>query len=194
MPKDENINNPEDQTNDDNKDTKGTSAGTENTEDTLKIPKSRFDEVNEERKELRQQLEDLKKAREEAEKASLEEKQEYKTLYEKAQEKLAQLEPLAKKVSSWKETMESLLQAQVEEIPEDMRTLIPEDLSIEKKLAWLAKNKAKIMKPVAPDVGAGKTGSGSTKQTVTLTPEQHRMAEGFGLTDEEYIEFMDETD
>ncbi len=76
-------------------------------------------------------------------------------------------------------------------IPEDLISLIPEELSIEKRLNWLAKNKAKLLKPIAPDIGAGQRGSGTGKKTRVLTPEERQVAKTFGYSEEEYIEHLD---
>lgn len=63
-----------------------TAAAPETTETQAEhmIPKSRFDQVNQELKSLRKEAEAAAKAREEAERAAAEEKGEYKKLYETA--------------------------------------------------------------------------------------------------------------
>ena len=73
--------------------------GDESTDSEIKIPKSRFDEVNSERTELKRKLEELRKAEEAREKEALEKKGEFEKLYkeqkseaEKLKEKLAQME------------------------------------------------------------------------------------------------------
>jgi len=168
----------------------GSSAETENAENSHMIPKARFDEVNAKMKEFEKALKAKEEALKKAQQDRLEEKEEYKTLYEKTTAELSEIKPLAEQVEAWRETMETLYQAQIADIPEDYISLIPEELSVEKRLNWLAKNKALIMKPVAPDIGAGQRGSaGGTAPA--LTPEQKEIAKAFGVSEEDYIKYMD---
>jgi len=169
--------------------TEGSPAEVDNTESHM-IPKARFDEVNARMKEFEKQLKAKEEALKKSQQERLEEKEEYKTLYEKATAELSEIKPLAEQVESWREVMENLYQAQIADIPEEYISLIPEDLSIEKRLNWLAKNKALIMKPVAPNIGAGQRGSSGSKSR-QLTPEEQEVAKRFGYSEEEYIKYLD---
>jgi hypothetical protein len=62
--------------------------------------------------------------------------------------------------------------------------LIPEQLTTLQKLDWLAANRSKLLKPIGPDIGAGQRGAGSGG-SVTVTPEIKRVAETFGLSEEQ---------
>ena len=170
--------------------TEGTPAEVNNTDNSHMIPKQRFDEVNARMKEFEKQLKAKEEALQKAQRERLEEKEEYKTLYEKSTAELSEIKPLAEQVESWRETMETLYQAQIADIPEEYLSLIPEDLSVQQRLNWLAKNKALIMKPIAPNIGAGQRGSSGSKSRA-LTPEEQAVAKRFGYSEEEYIKFVD---
>jgi ribonucleoside-triphosphate reductase len=169
--------------------TEGSPAEVDNTDTSHMIPKQRFDEVNARMKEFEKQLKAKEEALKKAQQERLEEKEEYKTLYEKTTAELSELKPIAEQIDSWREVLDKLYEAQIADIPEEYLSLIPEDLSIEKRLNWLAKNKALIMKPIAPNIGAGQRGSG--KSEVQLTPEQQQVARQFGYSDEEYKKYLD---
>lgn len=70
------------------------SAETKNTagEDDPRIPKSRFDQVNEERKKLKKELDDLRRAQAELEEQAQAEQGKYRDLYEKTKAKLKEQE------------------------------------------------------------------------------------------------------
>jgi chromosome segregation ATPase len=168
--------------------TEGSSAETENTE-SLMIPKERFDEVNARMKEFEKQLKAKEEALKKAQTERLEEKEEYKQLYEKATSELSEIKPIAEQIETYKETVARLLEAQVAEIPEELRGLIPDEMSDVSKLNWIAKNKALLMKPIAPDIGAGNRGSGASSKTRSLTPEEKQVAKMFGYSEEEYLKY-----
>lgn len=149
------------------------------------VPYSRFEEVNREKNELARKL----KEREDAEKAETEkrllEQQEYQKIAENRAKELADLKPKADKVEAYEKTLQEVLDAQVKDIPEDKRGLIPDELTTQQKLNWLAKNAAILKAPSAFDIGAGKTGAGGNS-AVTLSPEEIETAKKFGMTAEEY--------
>ena len=156
------------------------------------IPKERFDEVNSRMKEYEKKLQAQEKALKEAQEARLKEKEDYKQLYEQTTAELSELKPLAEQVETYKETMQYLFESQVADIPEEMRSLIPDELSVKQKLDWIAKNRGLLLKPVAPNIGAGNRGSGASHKTRELTPDEKQVAETFGYTAEEYLKYVDE--
>ena len=172
------------------------SADSKKTDDSHMIPKSRLDAEIARRKEFEKKFKASEKALKDAQTARMEENQEYKDLYEKAKSELSELKPKADQVESWKETMESLLEAQIEEIPEDLRGLIPrEELTVKQTLDWIAKNKQLLLKPVGPDLNAGSQGSktpGESTQTRELSNDEKLVARRFGFTDKEYLESLNE--
>lgn len=155
-----------------------------------KIPKERFDEVNNRMKEFEKRAKAAEKALKQAQTSRLEEQEQYKELYEQATGELSELKPLVEQVEGWKETLQKLYNAQVEEIPEEYRQLIPEELSINQKLNWISRNKALLSKPIAPKSGAGEQGKAGNEIKIELTPEQKETARRFGYTEEEYMKAM----
>lgn len=132
----------------------------------------------------------LEKAQQEAERKRLEEDQKYKELYEKTQAELSTLKPKAEQVDAAEKTMSDILAAQIEELPEDFRDVVPDGLSTKQKLDWLAKNKSKFMKAEPFDIGAGKRGNRPDKKT-ELSAEERQIAADFGMTEEEYAKHKD---
>jgi len=168
----------------------GAPAVAEKTDTSHMIPKERFDEVNARFKEAEKKAQAAEKALREAQEARLKEKEDYKALYEQTTSELSELKPLAEQVESYRETMAKLLDAQIADIPEELQGLIPDELSVKQKIDWIAKNKKLLLKPIAPDIGAGQRGAGSSS-SVQLTQEQREVARTFGYSDEEYIKYMD---
>lgn len=148
------------------------------------IPKDRFDEVNKKYKDAMKQIEAKEKALRKAQEERLKEQENYKELYEEATSRLSELEPKANQLDSVLETMESLLESEISELPEDLRDIIPDELSVKAKLDWLRKHKAKFLKPSGPDIGAGLRGAGSGGK-IAVTPELRNAADAFGLSDEQ---------
>ena len=170
--------------------TKG-SASAETKKAEIMIPKDRFDEVN-------RKYQELVKAQQESEaeakrtlEAQLAEQNKFQELAEQRRIEVEKLKAQASKLPAYEDAMQKVLDAQLQELPEDLRDLIPEELSVEQQLGWLAKNKAKLLKPAAPDkMGAGqKGGAGST--SIDLSPEEISTAKQYGLTAEEYEQFKD---
>jgi seryl-tRNA synthetase len=181
MAEDKNINKTDEQ---DEKDQGSATAESKKAENELMIPKDRFDEINEKYKALSKEIEAKEKALRKAQEERLKEQEDYKRLYEETASRLSELEPKAEQLDAVLETMEALLEAEVQELPEDLRDIIPDELSVKAKLDWLRKHKAKLVKPVGPDIGAGQRGAGSSG-SVTVTPEIKRGAETFGLSEEQ---------
>lgn len=171
----------------------GTPAEAKNADNTSHmIPKERFDEVNTRMKEYEKKLQAQEKALKEAHEARLKEQENYKELYERTTAEVSELKPLAEQVEAYKETMTHLFEAQVEDIPEELRSLIPDELSVKQKLDWIARNKNLLLKPVAPNIGAGQRGSGASPKTRELTADEKQVAKSFGYTDEEYLKYVDD--
>lgn len=149
------------------------------------IPKSRLDDVLAKLDAAQKKADALEKAQQEGERKRLEEANQYKELYEKTQTELSNLKPKAEQVDTYEKTLQSILDAQINELPEDFRDVVPDGLSTQAKLDWLAKNKSKFMKAEPYDIGAGKRGTKPDKNA-ELTTEEKAVAARFGMTDEEY--------
>lgn len=89
-------------------------------------------------KEARTELEKIQKAQKEKEEAELSE-------LEKLKRELSETSPFKERVSKLEETLATYLEAEIERIPEELRGLIPDELSVESKLAYIAKNRDRLM-------------------------------------------------
>jgi len=149
------------------------------------IPKSRFDEVNDDRRKLADRLSQIEAEQKAETEKRLAEQNQYKELAEKRGEDLVKAQAEAAKVVVYEKTLVDVLSAQIEALPEDKRSLVPDELTTQQKLAWLAKNSAILKAPSAFDIGAGKQGGGEQKH-FTLSPEELAVARSFGMSPEEY--------
>ena len=152
------------------------------------IPKSRMDEVLVKNKELKDRLDAIEKAQKEAEEKRLTEANNFKELYEKQKVELEGLKPRAAVAEESEKVLQSVLESQINEIPEHFRTLVPEGLSTNQKLLWISQNKPLLMKEKGFDIAAGKQGGGSP-ETATLNPEQKELARLAGMTEAEYAKY-----
>lgn len=155
------------------------------------IPKSRLDAEIDRRKELESKLAAAEQASRQAEEERLKEAQNYKALYEKTSTELAELKPKAAIAEDSEKVLRDVLATQVAELPEHMRDLVPEDLTTQQKLAWLSKHKAQLVKPKAPDIGAGRQGGGAPDSGAELSQEEIDTAKRFGMKPEEYAAYKD---
>lgn len=154
------------------------------------IPKSRLDEVIAERETARAEALKLKTEQDKAKADALKEQGKWQELAEQRQKDLDVATGKAAKVDEYEKTLQDTLKAQLEELPAELRGLVPEELTTPQKLGWLSKNKATLLKPVAGDIGAGRRGgSGSSNTKVELSAEQIQVAKSFGYTPEEYAHF-----
>jgi len=159
------------------------------------IPKSRLDEEITKRKDLEGRLAALEKSARESEEQRMKDQEQWKELADKRQQEIEAIKPKAAIADEQEHTLQAYLNAQIEELPEDMHSLIPEQLTTMQKLQWLAANKAKLLKPIGPDIGAGMKGAGgSGKSAVQLTPDEKAIAQRFGMSDEEYAKHKDAQD
>lgn len=149
------------------------------------IPKSRLDEVLQKNKELEERIAAADKVNKEAEEQRLADQEKWRELAEKRQEEIEGLKPKASVAEEQEKSLKAYLDAQIEEIPEDMRSLIPEQLTTLQKLDWLAKNRSLLIKPLGPDIAAGQQGAGGGKVAGEITPTMRKGAETFGLSEEQ---------
>lgn len=116
----------------------------------------------------------------------LTEQSQFKELAEKRGRELAEAQAEAAKLTSMEKVLQDVLASQVAALPEDKRALVPDDLTTQQKLTWLAKNAAILKAPAAFDIGAGRGAGGGGDRGVNLTPEELAVAKAFGMTPEEY--------
>jgi len=171
---------------DDKKDTKGLMT----IEDAFNHP--RFKELVQKQHDADARANALEKAAQDAERKQLEEANNFKALYEKAQAEITGLKPKADALTEMEKSLTSVLEAQVKELPEQFRDIVPDGMSVQAKLEWLSKNKAKFMKPDAFDIGAGaKGGKKPDEKAQELTEEEKVAAQSIGMTVEEYKRYKD---
>lgn len=158
-----------------------TSATTENTEQ--HIPYSRFKEVNAAKTAAEKELARLK----DAEARRLEAEQLARGEHQKV---IDDLKPKAERAAALEATLQTYYDAEIADIPEDRRDLIP-DGDVTAKLAWVKNAKAKGVfgTPRAPEMDAGVRGD-KTAAPAKLTALQHEYARAAGMTDDEYSKYL----
>jgi len=152
------------------------------------VPISRLNEEITKRKAMEERLALLEQASKDAETKRLKETEDYRKLYEDAEKELSTVKPRAAIAEESEKTLRAVLESQVAELPENMRGLIPAELSTQQQLQWLSKNKAMLIKPKPFDIGAGKTGGGAPAGA-DLTAEELEVARQFGVKPEDYAKY-----
>jgi hypothetical protein len=121
--------------------------GSQNNQDDKFIPKSRFDEVNNKFKELQEQLDNMNKQKEKEELEQRKKKGEFENLYNDAQSELENTKTQFKESSQRIEQLEGIIQTlvdqELEAVPEELRDLVPENFTTEQKLSWITNAKKK---------------------------------------------------
>lgn len=130
-------------------------------------------------------LETLTKENQKRIEKNLQEQGKYKELAEERAQALAKIQPKADRLEAAEATLEKVLEAQIELIPEDKRALVPAKLSTQDQLEWISANSAALSKAKPVDVGAGKRGGAETKGVV-LTSEQKEMAKKMDVSEVDY--------
>lgn len=155
------------------------------------IPKSRFDEVNNANKELKARLDTVEKEQKEATEKRLKEQGQFKQLAEERGEKIAELEVKAKLAEDYEKALTAYIESQIAEIPDNLKSLVPKELTILQQLNWLTANKANLLKPSGLEQGAGERGGGAGKK-VELTADQKKAAKALGLSEEDYASGLED--
>jgi len=167
----------------------GSSAETEKTGKDREgyIPRDRFDEVNQQAKDLQEKLDQIERDQKKATEERLAKQDKWKELAENRGKELDEAKVKADRLDSYEETLQGVLDAQVDQVPEELRTLIPDELTTQQKLDWLAQNQAILTKKQPFDIGAGKRGGDKEKQ-IELSNEERAQAKKMGLSPEEYAQ------
>ena len=152
----------------------------------------RFKELIQKQKDAETKAAALEKAAQDAERRQLEEAQNFKVLYEKAQAEITGLKPKADKLEQTEKSLGKLLETQILELPEQFRGVVPEHYDVQQKLDWLAEHKSRFQKPEAFDIGAGaKGGKKPDEKAAELTEEEKVAAQSIGMTVDEYKKYKD---
>ncbi len=143
--------------------------------------------MNEKAAKLEADIQRLQKEQKDAVDKRLSEQEDWEKLAESRGAELVETRAKADKLDSYEKTLKGVLDAQVGQIPENLRGLVPEAMSTEEQLEWIAKNKQLLMKSQPFDIGAGKgRGSSSTEESIPLTKEQKVAAKKAGVPEVEY--------
>jgi hypothetical protein len=167
------------------------------TDDKNKVPSTweeifkhpRFKELDQKAKDAERKVKDIETEQKNKEiQADLDAKN-WKKLYEGVKADYDKVAPRAAFADEAEKTLQGSLEAQIQEIPEHFRSLVPDGLSVSQKLNWISQNKPLLMKEKGFDIAAGKQGGGSP-ETNTLTPEQKEVARLSGIPETEYAKYL----
>jgi chromosome segregation ATPase len=152
----------------------------------------RFKELSKRVKDAEAEAARLRREREDAEAEALQKQGEFKTLYEQEKAKVTKLQSQLGQVEQYESTLAAMLDAQLKELPESSRKLVPDELNTQQKLNWISRNRAMLIKQPAPgDLGAGRRGGSQNNEQKPLNPEQKEIARRFGVSEEDYAKFAD---
>lgn len=111
------------------------------------IPKSRFDEVNNKFKDVQAQLDQLLQEKQNQELETKKKQGEFENLYEEASKEAERFKGESTQYSSRVQELEGIIegmvQSKLEEIPEELHDIIPNGMSPEQKLQWIATAQSK---------------------------------------------------
>jgi len=134
------------------------------------VPKGKFDQAYKEKKDAERRAEEAERKLKEIEEAEQREKGEYEELANKykteAETKDEELKKLSEQRAKDDEVFKTMLEAELENIPEDRRGLIPEDYSDRQKLNYITANREAL----AAVGGAKKTEKGQPKGDESKAP------------------------
>jgi hypothetical protein len=142
--------------------------------------------LREENKTYRQTNDAILKAQQEAENKKLAENNEWRTLYEKAQQELEALKPTQQQAEQYKSALEGTLAKRLESLPVEYKSLVPEFGDPVKTIAWLDANATLFAARRAPNLDAGVQGTTDGKGSPKLSAEETSMAAALGITLEKY--------
>ena len=124
--------------------TPNTSGDDDKTQEQM-IPMSRFREVIEEKNKYKDDLDKRQKAEEKQKQKELEEQGKYQELIAEKDKELETSGKSKEQLAQYEETLGEILTSELEKIPEEKKTLIPEELPIVAKLKYIAKNRALLI-------------------------------------------------
>jgi hypothetical protein len=146
------------------------------------IPYSRFQEVNNEKKKLADQLQKLMDAESQRQQAEALKAGDF-------QKVIDDLKPKAERVDALESTLKKYLEAELATVPDQFKGLVPGG-DVTMQLEWIRQAKATGLfgRTPAPNTDAGAVGD-PKPSTVKLSEMEQQMARRFGMTDEDYIKF-----
>lgn len=150
------------------------------------IPKARFDEVNNRYKDVQKQLDELLAAKRAAEEEEQRKRGEFEQLYTTASEQANAYKTQAEQIEARAKALEGvitgLLETKLQAIPENMRELVPDNLTAEAKLAWIDKAQAAGLfgKHEPKPIGGGSNPSTHTQINVNEMSPFQLLQAGYG--------------
>ena len=109
------------------------------------VPMSRFREVIDEKNKYKDEIDKRDKAEESRKRKELESQGKYKELLAEKDKELEAAGKTKEQLTQYEETMQEILGQELEKIPDDKKSLIPDELSIVAKLKYIAKNRALLI-------------------------------------------------
>jgi len=126
---------------DDNK----TPSGEDDKKQEQMVPMSRFREVIDEKNKYKDEIDKRDQAEEKRKRKELEEQGKYKEILAEKDKELESAGKTKEQLTQYEETVQEVLAQELEKIPDDKKTLIPDELSTVAKLKYIAKNRALLM-------------------------------------------------
>jgi hypothetical protein len=168
------------------------SAETLTTDNAPMIPKTRFDEVNTERNQLRERLAKLEADRQAEANRQMEEQGKFKELADQRQAEIERLKAYEEQVQAYIGQAEASNAAFIEQVPQERRGLIPSGYSALDLQSYLQNNRelligqeAKPFTPPSTNGGAG-TYQRSNAQLKPLSSAELAIAAKMGISAEDY--------
>ena len=123
---------------DDNK----TPSGEDDKKQEQMVPLSRFKEVIEEKNKYKEEIDKRNKADEKKKQKELEDQGKYQELLTEKEKELELANKSKDELAQHQEALQEILDQELEKIPEEKRSLIPDELSLIAKLKYIAKNRS----------------------------------------------------
>lgn len=137
-----------------------------------------------ERKDAVERARALEEATRQQQQAALAEQGRFKELAEQRAAEVAKLQPYQERAQTLEAMLRESNQRRMEQVPEDMRPLIPDDYAPEKLAGWLDANISLLTKPTPPSLDGGAGGAGGTR--IELSEQEREIARRLGMSDEDY--------
>lgn len=126
-------------------DDKKTPSGEDDKKQEQMVPMSRFREVIDEKNKYKEEIDKRDQAEEKRKRKELEEQGKYKEILAEKDKELESAGKTKEQLTQYEETVQEVLAQELEKIPDDKKTLIPDELSTVAKLKYIAKNRALLM-------------------------------------------------
>lgn len=126
-------------------DDKKTPSGEDDKKQEQMVPMSRFREVIDEKNKYKDEIDKRDQAEEKRKRKELEEQGKYKEILAEKDKELESAGKTKEQLTQYEETVQEVLAQELEKIPDDKKTLIPDELSTVAKLKYIAKNRALLM-------------------------------------------------